>query len=301
MAFNLDAVTDLTAKVAIVTGANAGLGLETSRALAAKGARVIMACRNADKAEAAQQQLLSAQPQAALDILPLDLSRLASVREFADIFLANYGRLDLLINNAGVMIPPFYLTTDGLELQMATNYFGHFLLTGLLLPRLEATPGSRVVTLSSVAHRYGAIALNDLNSRQRYSRLAAYAQSKLAGLMFAFELQRRLDAGGYQTMSVAAHPGASNTDLSRYLPNALIALVAPWFLQSAKMGAEPTLYAALATDIHGGDYTGPSGLLQLRGRAVKVGCARQARDAEVARQLWRHSEHLTGLSWLSEL
>ncbi|PTY35872.1 short-chain dehydrogenase [Saccharospirillum sp. MSK14-1] len=299
MVFHLDAVTDLSDTVVIVTGANAGLGLATARALAAKGTRVVMACRNADKAEAARQQLLSAYPQARLDVLPLDLSRLSSVREFAEVFLANYGRLDALINNAGVMFPPFVVTEDGLELQMATNYFGHFLLTGLLLPRLELTPGARVVSLSSVAHRRGAIDIDDLNSRQRYSRVAAYAQSKLACLMFAFELQRRLDDAGYQTISVAAHPGASNTELSRYLPTWLMKLVGPVFLQSAQAGAEPTLYAALGGDIKGGDFTGPRGFRELRGRAIKVGCARQARDADVARQLWQQSEQLTGFRWLS--
>lgn len=298
--FKLDAVADVSGKVAIVTGANAGLGLETTRLLAAKGMTVIMACRNADKAEAARTQLLSAQPEARLDVLPLDVSRLSSVREFAELFLANYRQLDVLINNAGVMFPPFELTNDGFELQMATNYFGHFLLTGLLLPRLESTPGARVVTLSSIAHRGGFIDLNDLNSRQRYSRVSAYAQSKLACLMFAFELQRRLQSAGYQTMSVAAHPGVANTELARYLPAWLMRIVGPLFLQSAQAGAEPTLYAALGDDIRGGDFTGPRGFRELRGRAVKVGCARRARNAEVARQLWQQSEQLTGFSWLSD-
>lgn len=298
--FKLDAVADISGKVAIVTGANAGLGLETTRLLAAKGMTVIMACRNADKAEAARQQILSTQPQAKLDILPLDVSRLSSVREFAELFLVNYRQLDVLINNAGVMFPLFELTNDGFELQMATNYFGHFLLTGLLLPRLESTPGARVVTLSSIAHRGGFIDLNDLNSRQRYSRVSAYAQSKLACLMFAFELQRRLQSAGYQTMSVAAHPGVANTELARYLPAWLMRIVGPLFLQSAQAGAEPTLYAALGDDIRGGDFTGPRGFRELRGRAVKVGCARRARNAEVARQLWQQSEQLTGFSWLSD-
>lgn len=300
MVFTMDAVTDVSGKVAIVTGANAGLGLETTRLLAAKGMTVVMACRNADKAEAARQQLVRAQPGARLDVLPLDLSRLSSVREFAEVFLASYGRLDVLINNAGVMFPPFALTEDGLELQMASNYFGHFLLTGLLLSRLESTPGARVVSLSSVAHRSGVIHNDDLNSRQRYSRLAAYAQSKLACLMFAFELQRRLDVAGYQTISVAAHPGVSNTELSRYLPPWLMKIVGPVFLQSAQAGAQPSLYAALGDDIRGGDFTGPRGFRELRGRATKVGCARRARNPEVARQLWQQSEQLTGFRWLSE-
>ncbi|MFG1496180.1 oxidoreductase [Saccharospirillum sp. HFRX-1] len=300
MVFKWETVADVSGKVAIVTGANAGLGLETTRLLAAKGMTVIMACRNADKAEAARAQLLSAQPQAKLHVLPLDVSRLSSVHEFAALFLAQYGQLDVLINNAGVMFPPFELTEDGFELQMATNYFGHFLLTGLLLPRLESTPGARVVTLSSIAHRRGFIDLNDLNSRQRYSRVAAYAQSKLACLMFSFELQRRLQSAGYQTISVAAHPGVSNTELSRYLPAWLMRIVGPVFLQSAQAGAQPTLYAALGDDIRGGDFTGPRGFRELRGRAVKVDCARRARNAEVARQLWQQSEQLTGLQWLSE-
>jgi len=300
MVFKLDAVADVIGKVAVVTGANAGLGLETTRQLAAKGMTVVMACRNADKAEAARQQILSTQPQAKLDVLPLDVSRLSSVREFAEVFLANYNQLDVLINNAGVMFPPLALTEDGFELQMATNYLGHFLLTGLLLPRLESTPGARVVTLSSLAHRGGSIDLHDLNSRRRYSRVAAYAQSKLACLMFTFELQRRLQSAGYQTIAVAAHPGVSNTELSRYLPAWLMRIIGPMFLQSAQAGAGPTLYAALGDDISGGDFTGPRGFRELRGRAVKVDCARRARNTEIARQLWQHSEQLTGFSWLSE-
>lgn len=280
--FDLDSVADLDGKVAVVTGANTGLGLATSRFLASRGMRVVMACRNADKAEAARRQLRSALPQAHLEVLPLDVSRLSSVREFAEVFLASHGQLDLLINNAGVMIPPFQLTEDGFELQLATNYLGHFLLTALLLERLQATPGSRVVSLSSLAHRSGRINFDDLNSRRRYSRFGAYAQSKLACLMFAFELQRRLDAAGYQTRSVAAHPGASNTQLSRHLPawvlKTLGPLLLPLFSQSAQAGAEPTLYAALGDDIEGGDYTGPKGFRELRGPAVKVGCRRLARN-----------------------
>lgn len=305
MSFKLDAVSSQNRRIAVVTGANTGLGFETASALASKGMTVIMACRNADKAEQARRTILKQWPDAELVVLPLDLSRLASVREFADVFLARYGQLDRLINNAGVMMPPFSLTEDGFELQMGVNYFSHFLLTGLLLDRLEATPGARVVTLSSMAHRSGKINFDDLNSERHYSRIEAYAQSKLACLMFALELQRRLSAGGYQAISVAAHPGISDTELSRHLPGWLMKtlgpVLMPMFSQSPRAGAEPTLYAALGDDIEGGDYTGPSGFREMKGRAVKVGTRRLARNPRVAARLWRESERQTGLAWLSDL
>jgi NAD(P)-dependent dehydrogenase (short-subunit alcohol dehydrogenase family) len=301
MPFELNAVPDQSGKVAIVTGANTGLGYETTLALTAKGMTVVMACRNAEKAEAARKQLLAEQPGARLDVLSLDLSSLASVRQFADAFLARYDRLDRLINNAGIMIPPFSLTEDGLESQMAANYFGHFLLTGLLLGRLEATDGARVVSLSSIAHRNGRINLDDLNSRQSYSRIEAYSQSKLACLMFAFELQRRLEAAGMQTISVAAHPGVANTELSRHLPAWLMKTLGPLLMQilsqPAKAGAEPTLYAALGEDIRGGDYTGPTGFREMKGRAGHAKARSSARDTEVARQLWAESERTVGLTF----
>lgn len=302
MSFDLNAVPEQSGKVAIVTGANTGLGYETTLALAKKGMTVVMACRNAEKAEAARQHLLAEQPDAQLDVLQLDLSRLASVRQFAEAFLARYDRLDRLINNAGIMIPPFSLTEDGLESQMAANYFGHFLLTGLLLDRLEATYGARVVSLSSIAHRNGRINLEDLNSRHRYSRMEAYSQSKLACLMFAFELQRRLEAAGMQTISVAAHPGIANTELSRHLPAWLMKTLGPVLMklltQPAKAGAEPTLYAALGEDIRGGDYTGPTGFREMKGPAGRAEARRLARNTDIATRLWAESERTVGLTFL---
>jgi NAD(P)-dependent dehydrogenase (short-subunit alcohol dehydrogenase family) len=305
MPFEINAVPDQSGKVAIVTGANTGLGYETTRALAAKNMTVVMACRNAEKAEAARQQLLTQQPDAQLDVLVLDLSSLASVRQFADSFLARYDRLDQLINNAGIMMPPFSLTGDGLESQMAANYFGHFLLTGLLLDRLEGTDGARVVSLSSIAHRNGRINLDDLNSTKRYSRVDAYAQSKLACLMFAFELQRRLEAAGKKTISVAAHPGVADTELSRHFPAWLMKTLGPLLMRvmahSAQAGAEPTLYAALGEDIRGGDYTGPTGFREVKGRAGRAGAKSFARDPEVASKLWAESERTVGLTFLDSV
>lgn len=303
MSFDLNAVPDQNGKVAIVTGANTGLGYETTLALAKKGMTVVMACRNAEKAEAARQQLLAEQPDARLDVLPLDLAHLASVRQFAEAFLARYDRLDRLINNAGIMIPPFSLTEDGLESQMAANYFGHFLLTGLLLNRLEATEGARVVSLSSIAHRNGRINLEDLNSRQRYSRMEAYSQSKLACLMFAFELQRRLEAAGMQMISVAAHPGIANTELSRHLPAWLMKTLGPILMklltQPAKAGAEPTLYAALGEDIRGGEYTGPTGFREMKGPAGRAEARKLARNTDITARLWAESERTVGLTFLN--
>lgn len=301
--FNLTNVPSQQGRVAIVTGANTGLGYETALGLAQKEATVVLACRSQDKAEKAKADILKKVPNAAIDILLIDLSKLSSVREAASNFLSKYDRLDLLINNAGVMMPPYTKTEDGFELQMGVNYFSHFLLTGLLLDTLEKTPNSRIVTLSSIAHRQGQINFDDLHCEQDYNRQQAYADSKLACTIFNYELQRRLDKAGYQTISTTAHPGLSDTDLARHFPKILLFVLRPIFylfmMQSAKAGAEPTLYAALGEDIEGGDYTGPSGKNEYRGKATKVRSASRARDEAVGRQLWQVSEKLTGLTFLS--
>ncbi len=299
MSWTLDHVPDQSGRIAIVTGANSGLGLETARALAGKGMTVVMACRNAEKAEAARTAIQLQYPKTTLPIQLLDLSRLASVRAFARGFAEKYARLDLLINNAGIMMPPYALSDDCFESQLAANYLGHFALTGLLLPLLLKTEGSRVVSLSSLAHKWGAIQFDDLQFERGYNRRLAYSQSKLACLMFAYELQRRLTLAGSQTLSVAAHPGISATNLFQHLPGVL----KPFFplmnlaLQPARDGALPTLYAALGEHIKGGDYCGPKSLGEMRGPPVKVGSNRASRDVAAAARLWTLSEKLTGVSF----
>lgn len=302
--FDIQKVPSQKGRIAIVTGANIGLGYETALALAQKEVKVILACRNLEKANNAKKEILTKVPQADLDIIQLDLSKLASVREFAANFLAKYNQLDLLINNAGIMVPPFSLTEDGFESQLGVNYLAHFLLTGLLLDVIIKTPNSRIVSLSSNAHKRGKINFDDLQSKQKYSALAAYCQSKIACLIFAYELQRRLDKmEGISTISVAAHPGVSDTNLAQYVSKWLMMILGPilrlTMIQSAKAGAEPTLYAALGEDVKGGDYFGPSGWGEFKGRAKKVDSIPLSKDKEIAKRLWKVSEELTDISFLS--
>ena len=298
--FTLTNVGSQNGKVAIVTGANVGLGYETTKALAALGVTVVMACRSEQKALAAQQQILAEIPNPQLQFLPIDLSDLSSVRAFAESFLMTFGRLELLFNNSGVIIPPYQKTVDGFELQMGANYFGHFLLTSLLLESLEKTQGAPIVSLSSVAHRSGKIHFNDLHFEKKYSRIKAYGQSKLAMLMFAYELDRQLKANGYQTLSVAAHPGVSTTNLSQYIPSWLMTLFSPIIKrmsQIPELGALPQLYAALGDDIKGGDFTGPDGPNETKGQPTKVQSRPHARDEAIALKLWQVSNTLTKAHW----
>ncbi|OYU44750.1 MAG: short-chain dehydrogenase [Burkholderiales bacterium PBB4] len=287
-------------RIAIVTGANIGLGYETAMVLAEKGCTVVMACRNLEKAQAAMQELLQQAPDASVTCMPLDLSSLASVRSFAQAFSRSHSQLDLLINNAGIMMPPYALSEDGFESQWAANYLGHFALTGLLLPLLVKTPHSRVVSLSSLAHNWGQIRLEDPNFTKGYDKREAYGQSKLACLMFAYELQRRLSQAGHGTISVAAHPGVSATNLFQHLPK-VVQVFSPlmsFIFQSAKGGAQPPLYAALGADVVGGDYFGPGSMGQMRGAPVKVGSTRASRDLAVAKALWSLSERQSGVRYL---
>lgn len=302
MPFQLQDAPNQQGRIAIVTGANTGLGYETALGLAQKGATVVLACRDANKSQQAKQKIKKAVPDADIRELELDLGDLRAVREFARAYREQYDGLDLLVNNAGVMMPPYSQTEQGFELQMGVNYLGHFLLTGLLLEELEKKPGARVVTLASNAHKNGDIHFDDLHFEQEYSAWKAYAQSKLACLLFAYELQRRLEQSGSSVISVAAHPGASDTELSRHLPQWAMAAFG-WFfrlflVQSPADGAKPTLYAALGQDIEGGDYTGPDGWGEWKGEAVKVDSTERARDPELARRLWAVSEELVGESYL---
>ncbi len=298
--FDITKVPSQKGRIAIVTGANAGLGYETALALGKLNAKVIMACRNAAKAESAKQTILAKVPQADLEIMELDLSSLKSVRAFAAAYLAKYDSLDLLINNAGIMVPPLSKTEDGFESQMGANYFGHFLLTGLLLPTLDKTPNARVVALSSIAHENAKIDFDNLNAEKSFSRMDAYGQSKLACLMFAYELNRRLQAAGQKTLSVAAHPGVSNTELSKHVPRVLFYLLLPLmslFVHKPEYGALPQLMAALDPNVKGGEYFGPTGFRGMKGKPGKVESRPQSHDLAVAKRLWEVSEKLTGFTY----
>ncbi|ANQ49518.1 SDR family NAD(P)-dependent oxidoreductase [Flammeovirga sp. MY04] len=288
-------------KVAIITGANVGLGLETARFLIQKDITIVMACRSQQKAMNARNLLLKDVPDARIDVILIDLNSLQSVRDFVINFTDKYDRLDYLINNAGLMIPPLQRTEEGFESQLGVNYLSHFLLTGLLLPILEKTENSRVVALGSLAHRKGKIDFKNLNWEKDYHNFKAYCQSKLACVMFGFELDRRLKKSKSSVTSVIAHPGASLTNLGRYAPaliNNIVMKIGTPFLNSAAMGAIPTIHAALGEDIEGGDYIGPASLLELRGHASKkVKATKYAQDEHLAKSLWETSERLVHFNY----
>jgi protochlorophyllide reductase len=300
MPWTAAAMPDQSGRIALVTGANSGLGLETARALAGRGATVLLACRSLAKARKARELLLTAaSATGALDVLQLDLADLASVSAAARTVVERYGRLDLLINNAGVMAPPRTLTRDGFELQFGTNHLGHFALTLALLPLLRDRPGARVVTVTSGAQYFARIAFDDLQGERRYDRWGAYGQSKLANVMFALELQRRLIAQGSGALSLAAHPGFARTNLQP----ASIAASGSWFeplayrlmdplFQSAAMGALPQLFAATAPEAKPGGHYGPDQWGGLRGWPTEVRIAPAALDASQCRRLWEASEAL---------
>jgi NAD(P)-dependent dehydrogenase (short-subunit alcohol dehydrogenase family) len=290
-----DDVPGQQGRLAVVTGANTGLGFETALVLARRGASVVLAVRDTDKGKQAAARIAGAVPGANVTVQQLDLSSLDSVRAAAGDLRAGYPRIDLLICNAGVMYPPKQVTADGFELQFGTNHLGHFALTGLLLDHLLPAPGSRVVTVSSVGHRVqAAIHFDDLQWERSYSRAGAYGQSKLANLMFTYELQRRL-AGQGTTIAVAAHPGFATTELARHSPVA--AAVAPLFSQNAAMGALPVLRAATDPGVAGGQYYGPRGFLGSRGYPELAASSRQSHDTGLQRRLWAVSEELTGVTF----
>ena len=290
-------IPDQTGRVAVITGANTGLGYETASALAARGAHVVLAVRNLDKGKDAATLISKRSPGASVALQELDLTSLDSVRAAAEQLRADHDRIDLLINNAGVMYPPKSTTADGFELQFGTNHLGHFAFTGLLLDRLLPVAGSRVVTVSSIGHRIRAdIHFDDLQWERRYNRVEAYGQSKLANLMFTYDLQRRLASHG-TTIATAAHPGGSNTDLMRHLPGwaaTVYPLIAPIF-QGADMGALPTLRAATDPGALGGQYYGPDGIFEQGGYPKVVKSSRKSHDVDKQRRLWTVSEELTGV------
>ena len=292
----------------VVTGASSGLGLETSVALATAGAEVIMACRNPDRAGTALDQVQQRAPGGKAELMTLDLADLASVRAFAADCARRFERIDVLCNNAGVMALPLQRTKDGFEMQMGTNHLGHFALTGLMLDQLKATAGARVVSVASNAHKWGMrLDADDLGfERQRYNKWDAYGRSKMANLMFHFELDRRLRAAGLDVRSACAHPGYAATNLMFVGPaqqNSRVGRLLMQFgnallSQDQAMGALPQLYAITMPDVESGDYFGPDGWQQLKGHPRRVGCLRIARDPERNRLLWEASERLTGVRYL---
>ena len=296
-------IPPLTGFTAVVTGANSGLGFESARALARAGAHVVLACRDQAKAEAARDRIQQQTADADVRVEHLDLADLSSIRKFAAEFAASHIGLDILVNNAGVMAIPRRETADGFEMQFGTNHLGHFALTGLLLDRLLARPGARVVTVSSEMARIGHITFDDLQGTRRYGKWAAYGQAKLSNQLFTLELARRTEEKGIDLLSVAAHPGYAATNLQAVGPQMsgsnlmgrLVSLGNTLVAQSAAAGALPTLYAATAPDVRNGHYFGPKGIFGMRGHPGPASFVRGARDRDTARRLWEVSEELTGV------
>ena len=309
MAWKTSDMPEMKGRVVVVTGANSGLGYETSRAIAGRGAQVLMACRTASKAEDARRKILAEHAGASVELMTLDLASLASIRRFADELAKRTQKLDVLVNNAGVMALPRRETEDGFEMQLGTNHFGHFALTGLVMPLLLAAPEARVVTVSSGAHKGGRINFDDLHGKASYGKWMAYCQSKIANLLFMYELERRLRRAKVRAISVGCHPGYAATELQGAGPKMegsafmerMMGLGNTLFSQDAAMGALPTLYAATSPDVQGADYIGPDGFMELWGHPKKVPTVARARDTEVAARLWKVSEEATGVRYDSFL
>jgi NAD(P)-dependent dehydrogenase (short-subunit alcohol dehydrogenase family) len=288
-------------KTILITGANSGIGYQAALELARHGAHVLLGCRSAAKGEAARQRILQVVPGAAVEIVLLDMASLASIRSFAEAFAGSGARLDVLINNAGVMaLPTRELTADGFERQFGTNHLGHFALTGRLMPALLRAEAPRVVTVASLAHRDGRMVWDDLQGERKYSPWGAYNASKLANILFARELDRRAKETGSRVVSVAVHPGVSKTNIADYgrdLKTRFVKLFGSLFMQSDAMGALPTLYAATSAEVKGGTYIGPDGLGELKGYPKVVTPKPQALKEEDGRKLWSVSEELTGVKY----
>ena len=301
--WTLNDMPDLTGKIVVVTGGNSGLGFETANVFAQKGAEVVLACRSESRAETAKDTILEECPEAKIAVIKMDLMDLESIRSFAEKFTQRYSQLHILVNNAGVMTTPYGLTKDGFETQMGTNYLGHFALTGLLLDVLARTPNSRVVTVSSIAHRWGKINLSNsiFESADKYLSMRAYGSSKLANLLFIYELQRKFEQNNNNIFALAAHPGATFTNLGRHregkflfkLFRPLIKMVLP----NPKSGALSQLRAAVDASVKGGDFYGPSGFFQLGGHPVLVKSTKASHNLENAQKLWSLSEELTGVKY----
>ncbi|MCQ4088641.1 oxidoreductase [Saccharibacillus sp. JS10] len=299
--WNIEDMPNMYGKTVIITGGSGGLGLETAYGFAEKGAQVILAVRNLEKGHQAASGLLKKFPQASVEVMRLDLADLSSIQNFAAQFTAKYDSLHVLVNNAGVMIPPYGKTKDGFELQFGSNHLGHFALTGRLLPLLMSTPHSRIVTLSSIAAKSGYLYFNNLDGRLGYSAMKFYGQSKLANLLFARELQKRLSAVGASTISVACHPGVSNTNLisrgSGKQAGRAVSFLWGLMSQPASMGALPTLYAATHPGLYGGEYIGPTGKGGRKGYPGFDLSVDHKMNEETMAKLWRVSEELTGVKY----
>jgi NAD(P)-dependent dehydrogenase (short-subunit alcohol dehydrogenase family) len=289
---------------ALVTGASSGIGLEVTRGLACWGAHVVLAVRSIERGQAATSAILATSPGASLEVMVLDLADLASIHRFAGELRSSAVALDLLINNAGVASNSLQRTLDGFELVVGTNHLGHFALTGLLLPAIMAAPRSRVVTVTSMAHRGGQIDFDNLDGSKGYEAGRAYAQSKLANVLFAYELQRRLSAAGGQPFSVVCHPGWAATNMTlgsaagpRHPQDQLLRFLAKHFAPSAADGARSVLFAAMSPDVGGGDFIGPSGRFGVGGPPARVRSSTRSYDGEVARHLWQLSESMTGVHY----
>ena len=289
-----------TGRTAVITGASSGVGFQAAKALTELGAQVVLACRNMQKAKAAADRIIAVTPHAALHLVHLDLSSLASVRNASQELLDSYGAIDLLINNAGVMWAPHEHTVDGVEMHLGVNHLGHFALTGLILDRLLVAEGSRIVVVTSPSHRQGRLDLDDLDNGAHYNRGAAYARSKLANLLFTYELQRRLAAASASTIALAAHPGAARTELNRHMPRPFRG--ASWGLSrplthSAEKGVLPLLRAALDPAAAGGDYIAPSGKREFKGCPVRRESSDLSHDRQLQSRLWQISEDLCAVSY----
>ncbi len=289
-------VPDQTGKTIVVTGANTGLGFEVAKTLAGKGARVLLGCRSVSKAQAAKDRILAIFSKADVVIVELDLGSLVSIQKAAQQINQEL-RLDILINNAGIMVPPLAYTQDGFESQFGVNHLGPFVLTSLLLNKIRATTDARIVSTASIAHRKGKIDFDDINSKKYYGAWARYAQSKIANLYFGYELQRRLHAIGDNTISVVAHPGIADTELPRYIPKPFMLLmpVLKLFFNTAEQGAWPTLCAATMVGVKGGEYYGPSKRGEIAGPAIKVRSNKRSHSESIAKKLWELSIEMTGV------
>jgi NAD(P)-dependent dehydrogenase (short-subunit alcohol dehydrogenase family) len=294
-------IPDLTGKVIIVTGGNSGLGYESVKAFAEKGAEVILTSRSIEKGEVAKKTIGPVKGK--IVVMQLDLMDFSSIKSFAESFKKKYNRLDVLLNNAGIMTTPYFLTMDGLEAQNGTNHFGHFALTGLLFDLIKNTPASRIVNVSSMAHKQGKMDFDNLlfENGKGYSPIKSYGRSKLSNLLFTYELQRKMEANGINSIAVSAHPGVSNTNLFQYLEDKLIfKILRPLmstFIQSREMGALPQIRASVDENVTGGEYYGPDGFREMKGFPVRVQSNAASHNPEDAKKLWEVSEKITGVKF----
>ncbi len=303
MNWTIENISDLTGKTIVVTGGNSGLGYESVKAFAGKGAEVVLASRSVDKGEEAKMKIQKDVPEGKIKVMQLDLGDLESVRNFASAFKSAYKKLDVLLNNAGIMMTPYFTTKDGFEGQFGTNHLGHFALTGLLMDILLHTEGARIVNVSSGAHKNGKMDFDNLqfSEGREYSPMKAYGRSKLSNLLFTYELQRKLEAAKKDTIAVAAHPGVAMTNLARHLEGKfLFKILSPLFKRMAQdqaMGALPQIRASVDPQVKGSEYYGPGGKREWKGYPVLVPSNEASHNLQDAASLWEESEKLTGVKF----